>query len=149
MGVRHLPEIPIQPFGAVIPAQLGVSSERWRALRLEGVAAPEPEVVTLLIDTGATCSWIRPAYLKKLGISTPRSWFDVDTANGVEEDQPAYEVSLALGTIGTPTARRFEILVGAKEFENMPFDGLLGRNILRSIHFGWNGPLESVRVSYD
>ena len=86
--------------------------------------------------------------MNQLGL-TPRSWFDVETANGLEEDQPAYEVSLVLGGLGTANARRFETLVGAKEFADMPFDGLLGRNILRYIHFAWNGPSESLRVHYE
>jgi hypothetical protein len=146
--VRNLPEIPIQPFGAVIPVQLVVGVGRWQALRAEGRTAPDPVSVTLLIDTGATCSWVRPAYMTQLGL-TPRSWIDVETANGVEENQPAYDISLVLGGFGTANARRFETLIGAKEFPDMPFDGLLGRNILTYIHLAWNGPSANLRVHYE
>lgn len=86
--------------------------------------------------------------MKQLGL-TPRSWFDVETANGVDEQQPTYEVSLVLGREGTATARRFETLIGAKEFADSPFDGLLGRNILSFMQLAWNGPSETLRVSYD
>jgi hypothetical protein len=146
--VRNLPAIPIQPFGAVIPVQIGVSAERRRALRAQSLTEPEPILVTLLIDTGATCSWVRPVYMSQLGLS-PRSWIDVDTPKGVEENQPAYEVSLVLGGIGTPNAKRFETLIGGTEFSNMPFDGLLGRNILRELMIAWSGPSETVRIQYE
>lgn len=86
--------------------------------------------------------------MKQLGLN-PRSWFDVETVEGVEQDQPAYEVSLILGGIATPNAKRFETLIGGAEFVNTPHDGLLGRNILMHLQFVWNGPSESVRVQYE
>ena len=104
--------------------------------------------VTLLIDTGATGSWIRPAYMNQLGLS-PRSWFEVETVDGVEGEQPGYEVSLILGGVGTLNTKRFETLIGGCEFENTPHDGLLGRNILKFLHVAWNGPSASVRVQYE
>lgn len=147
--MRHLPEIPIRSFGATVSAQIGVSAERRQALRDAGLLEPEPEHICLVIDTGASSSWIRPAYLKKLGITTPRSWFDVVTIDGVEEKQPAYEVSLILGGIATPLTKRFETLFGAKDFKDEPHDGLLGRNELRLLKFFWKGPSGNVDVSYD
>lgn len=147
--MRHLPEIPIRSFGATVSAQLGVSAERRQALRLAGFPVPEPVHVSLVIDTGATSSWIRPAYLKQLGLSHARSWLDVVTIDGVEEEQPAYEVSLILGGIATPLTKRLETLFGAKDFKDEPHDGLLGRNELRLLKLVWNGPSGSVSVSYD
>ena len=117
-------------------------------MRAEGRAAPDPVSVTLLIDTGATSSWVRPAYMSQLGL-TPRSWIDVETANGIEEDQPAYDIGLVLGGFGTANAKRFETLIGAKEFPDMPFDGLLGRDILAHIQLAWNGPSASLRIQYE
>jgi len=86
--------------------------------------------------------------MNQLGL-TPRSWFDVETVDGVQENLPAYEVSLILGGIATPNTKRFETLIGGSEFVDTPHDGLLGRNILRFLHFAWNGPSESVRVHYE
>ena len=147
--MRNLPEIPIRSFGAAVSAQIGVSAERRKALRAAGLLEPDPIHVSLLIDTGATSSWIRSAYLKKLDIFKPRSWFDLVTVAGVEEKVPAYEVSLILGGIASPHTKRFETLFASEEFEDEPHDGLLGRNELRLLQFVWNGPSESVRVSYD
>jgi len=147
--VRHLPEIHIRSFGAVVSAQLHISDERWKALRRERTPIPDPEHISLTIDTGASSSWIRSAYLKKLGIFQPRSWEDVVTTGGVVERQPLYEVCLILGVEGTPLAKRFNTLFGVNEFEDEPHDGLLGRNELRHLQFVWNGPAESVRISYD
>lgn len=147
--MRQHPEIQIRSFGALVSAQLYISDERWRALRRAGQPVPEPEHISLTLDTGATSSWIRPAYLKKLGILQPRSWFDVVTADGVVATEPAYEVSLILGGVGTPLTKKFNTLFGCRDFEDEPHDGLLGRNELRHLQFVWNGPAESVRMSYD
>jgi hypothetical protein len=87
--------------------------------------------------------------MNQLGLTTPRSWFDVETAAGVEEGQPAYEVSLTLGGIATPNAKRFETLIGGNDFADMPFDGLLGRNILKELQVVWSGPSEVVRIQYE
>jgi hypothetical protein len=103
-------------------------------------------VVTLLIDTGATCSWINTAYMDQLGLK-PRSWFDVELVDGTEQ-APSFEVSLILGGVGTPQARRFELLIGGAEFKDKPHDGLLGRDVLRHLQLGWNGPSQEVRVTY-
>jgi hypothetical protein len=146
--VRYLPEIPIRFFGALISAQLDIDQERWKALRDAGKPIPEPQHISLTIDTGASSSWIRSAYLEKLGLYQPRSWFDVVTPDGVEK-QPAYEVCLILGGVGTPLTKRINTLIGCKEFEGEPHDGLLGRNELRQLRFFWNGPAESVNISYD
>jgi hypothetical protein len=147
--VRHLPEIPIRSYGATVSAQLWIGAEHRKALRAAGLIEPEPVHVSLLIDTGATSSWIRPAYLKKLGISKPRSWFDVIKVAGVETKQPAYEVSLIIGGIAGPLTKRFETLFASDEFEDEPHDGLLGRNELRLLQFVWNGPSQGVWLSYD
>lgn len=147
--MRHLPEIPIRSFGAAVSAQIGVSAERRQALRAARLLEPDPIHISLLIDTGATSSWIRPAYLKKLGIVQPRSWFDAITIDGVKVQQPAYEVSLILGGIASLHTKRFETLFASDDFEHEPHDGLLGRNELRHLKFIWNGPSETVNVSYD
>lgn len=147
--MRHPPEIPIRSFGATVSAQLGVSAERREALRAARLLEPEPVHICLLIDTGATSSWIRPAYIAQLGIVKPRSWFDVVTSEGVEEKQPAYEVSLILGGVASQHTKRFETLFACKEFKDEPHDGLLGRNELRLLRFFWNGPSGTVQLSYD
>lgn len=147
--MRHPPEIPIRSFGATVSAEIGVSAERRQALRDVGLLEPAPVHISLVIDTGATSSWIRPAYLKQLGITQARSWFDVVTIDGVEEKQPAYEVSLILGGVATPFTKRFETLFGARDFKDEPHDGLLGRNELRLLQFAWNGPAGTVHLSYD
>ena len=145
--MRHHPEIPIRNIGAVLPVQIGVSEERRKLIRAEGRLEPDPVVVTMLVDTGASCSWIRLPYMKQLGLQ-PRSWFDVERVEGTEH-RPAYEVSLILGGIATQYTKRFEILVGGAEFKHTPHDGLLGRDILRSLQLTWNGPSEHVRMHYD
>lgn len=147
--MRNLPEIPIRTYGATVSAQLGVGAERRKALRAAGLLEPEPVHISLLIDTGATSSWIKPAYLRQLGIFQPRSWFDLIKVAGAEANQPAYEVSLILGGIASPLTKRFETLFASDDFENEPHDGLLGRNELRLLQFVWNGPSENVRLSYD
>ncbi len=144
--MRHLPEIPIRGTGAIIPAQIGVGAERRNLLRAVKRLEPEPLVVTMLIDTGATCSWINEAYMSKLGLA-PRSWFDCELVDG-EEQAPSYEVSLILGGAGTLLVRRFDILIGGVDFKDKPVDGLLGRDILRHVQFVWNGPGANVHMTY-
>jgi hypothetical protein len=148
--VRNLPDIvPIRSYGATVSAQLWIGHEHRQALRSAGLVEPDPVHINLLIDTGASSSWIRPDYLKQLGISKPRTWFDVVTVDGVEERQPAYEVCFILGGIATPSTKRFETFFGCKDFKDEPHDGLLGRRELGLLQFAWNGPSVSVRVSYD
>lgn len=101
----------------------------------------------MLIDTGATCSWIRKEYMAQLGLQ-PRGWLDVETVEG-DEEAPAYEVSLILGGVATPLTKRFELLIGGADFKTTPHDGLIGRDILRFLQFAWNGPGEQVRMQYN
>jgi hypothetical protein len=144
--VRSLPIIPILGPGAIVPLEIGVSDERRRLLRPSQRLEPAPVFVTMLIDTGATCSWIRTAYMDQLGLK-PRSWFEFERING-DEAAPSYEVSLILGGVATPLVRRFEVLIGGMEFKDKPHDGLLGRDVLRRLHFHWNGPGGQVQLNY-
>jgi hypothetical protein len=48
-----------------------------------------------------------------------------------------------------PYARRFELLIVGRSFDNQPFDGLLGRDVLNQCHLGWRGPAQTLRLEYE
>lgn len=146
--MRQLREIPIRRFGAIVPGQIGVGEARRRLLRAAGRIEPDPVHVTMLMDTGATCSWIRQAYMDQLRL-VPRTWFGVERVHNIEQNRPGYEISLILGGVGSLLTKRFELLIGGAEFTDTQHDGLLGLGILSSLHLGWNGPSQQLRVSYD
>ncbi len=87
----------------------------------------------LLLDTGASISIISPELLRMLGIpyqSTGRTaWFS--TAGGRIQAPVITLDSLALGGV---VVENIEVgVIG--EFDNNPFDGLLGMNFLRHFEF--------------
>ena len=86
--------------------------------------------------------------MTQLGLQ-PRGWFDVEKINNVERHTPAYEVCLILGGVGTANSKRFEMMIGGEEFDGTPHDGLLGRDVLKFMQVVWNGPTETLRVSYE
>ncbi len=88
-------------------------------------------------------------HMRSLGLE-PRSWEEVHTiqGNGVPSKFPAYEVSVTLGGMAALNTRRFEILIGGQPFINQPFEGLLGRDVLRHCLIGWNGPAGTLRLEY-
>lgn len=146
--MRGLPEIPIRSFGATVSAQLGVGNALRQKLLLERRSVPDPVHVQLLIDTGASCSWIRPAYIAQLGLTEPISWIDVVKTEGIVDRLPCYEVCLILGGANTPTVKRIDTAIGVDDFKDEPTDGLLGRDILQFLQFAWNGPSQKVTVQY-
>ena len=85
--------------------------------------------------------------MTQLGLQ-PRGWFDVERV-AIEEQFPAYEVSLILGGVANSNTKRFEMMIGVAEFEHTPHDGLLGRDVLKFLQVAWNGPSEVVRVQYE
>ena len=143
-------ELQILAVGAIIECHLGISELRRRHLKLEGVPVPSSIPVHLLIDTGASCSWIDTMHMRSLGLE-PRSWEETHTATnkGVGKDFPYFEVSLLIGRPASPESRRFELLMGGDAYINHGFDGLLGRDVLRHCRLGWNGPAGTVRFQYD
>jgi hypothetical protein len=143
-------EIAIAGAGALVELQLGITDLRRAALRRSGISAPPPIPVIFLIDTGASCSWVAEMHMRSLGLE-PRSWGQVHDlgSKGIAQDFNAYEVSLVVGGPATPNARRFELLIGGRSFDNQPFDGLLGRDVLNQCHLGWRGPARTLRLEYE
>lgn len=143
-------EVPITNAGAVVELQLGIIELRRAALRRAQLSPPSPIPIVFLIDTGASCSWVDEMHMRSLNLE-PRSWGQVHdlSTKGVAQDFNAYEVSLVLGGAATPNTRRFELLIGGRSFDNQPFDGLLGRDILNQCQMGWRGPARILRLDYE
>lgn len=149
--MRGCLEIEISRAGAVVDVYLGVSELRRKALQQRGVTPPHPVQVSLLIDTGATCSWVDESYMaRNLGLE-PRGWEQVHTVHsrGVPDKFFAYDASLTIGGYATEKSRHFQIQICTQPFINQPFDGLLGRDVLNKCRLGWNGPSCKLRFEYD
>lgn len=70
-------------------------------------------------------------------------------SKGVAQEFNAYDVSLVLGGPATDNSRRFSIPIGGQSFDNQPFDGLLGRDVLNLCNLGWRGPGQTLRIDYE
>jgi len=90
-------------------------------------------------------AWMRSLQLTPTGATSYHS----TSTNGVAQPCHVYDVQLTLGGVATPNTLRIDpVAVMATAFINHPFDGLLGRDVLRHLHVGWNGPGQTIRIDY-
>lgn len=136
--------------GAILPVHVGISGPRRKVFQRQGRPEPHPVNVELLIDTGASMTLLDEQLMRSLGLTPTGStqWHSSST-NGVAQRCGVYDVRLVLGGIGTPDTFTVDPLqVIAPPFINHGYQGLLGRDVLSRVQLGWNGPTNSLTISY-
>lgn len=141
--------LPLTVDGAIAEVLIGVSHMRAMALRTIQQAVPEPVMVRLLIDTGATTTNISQGLLASLGL-VPTGSVPVHTASSgsVPVNCDEYDVSLFFpdarpGGWGFPSVPIIECLP-----LQGPADGLLGRDVLDRSILTYNSFSNIVTISF-
>lgn len=131
----------ISTSGPILDVVIACSTPREKALEKAKLPIPEPKIIRLLIDTGASCTCIDPAILAALGL-TPTGAIPMHTPTtaGNPQTMPQYDVKLALlPPAGGPLRIFSAIAVCGTSMADQPFDGLLGRDVLSKCLFVYDG----------
>jgi hypothetical protein len=99
-------------------------------------------MVTMLVDTGASHTFIDEAALAPLALSPKDSaTYRTASPSQLPDTCNVYDVAITLGNLADGNNFRFDpFAVFAAPFSNHRHQGLLGRDILLNVQMGWNGP---------
>lgn len=121
------------------------SEPRRRALEEAGEEIPDPAWVQALVDTGASCTCVDPAILKRLNLN-PTGSVPVHTPStaGKAEEFDQYDVGLAIPGSDTKHAPLHLDPISVVASEKLSQQGghavLIGRDILSDCIVVYNGP---------
>ena len=147
--------------GAIFDAYLGVSRARQDALKAASQPVPNTIKVRALLDTGASCTCVHPSFPAALGLtpSGNAELYTVSTGDDPEEFDE-YDVSLLVinptATVA-PVIHAFHAMplyfstikmVGTKALEKLGCDVLVGRDILESCMFVYDGKNSTLLLAY-
>ena len=129
--------------GPLLTCLIGVSKERFDALRTAGQTPPPTVTVQGLVDTGASCTCVDPSVLTQLGIP-PTGRVQVYTPSTREttpHETNQYDVSIFIPG-ATPQARPFAVPTLPaieSELQHQGYSVLIGRDILSSCLLVYEG----------
>lgn len=137
----------IGPHGPIIDLSICVSTPRAEQIRRLGHKVPDPVMVHALIDTGADCTLIDGQIALDLRISaTSRTIVRcLDTPTN-EETRPVFDVDVVFVS-GGKTSTKFTVPVAQHSFGSLPYQVLLGRDLLNYSTFYYDGPAEEIALS--
>ena len=143
--------LPLEPDGAIVTVGFAVSGPRQAAMRKAGVEIPSAAVVRAIIDTGASCTCVDLAVVKKLELSpsgtvpilTPSTGkcahvcnqFDVAVAVVMDADQ-VHLSSLVIPVVGIDLSAQQGI------------QALIGRDVLEQGIFIYDGHRRLVTLAF-
>ena len=137
----------IAPQGPLLVVLVGVSAPRKQALITAGQTVPQPVMMQLLIDTGASGTAIDAGVIGQLGIQ-PTGTMNIRTPSTTTGTHTCstYDVEL---TIAGPLTKHFPahpVIDGV--FAPQGIHGLLGRDILKECRMTYGGPDGVVFLSF-
>ena len=131
-----------------MPIRVAISTHRANKLRERGVPVPPPLDVAALLDTGSDCTLIDPSIAVKLHLP-PRNRVIVrslDTKDG-EQWRYAFDANLVF-TSDKATSHAFTIQIAGLNFsDELPYRAIIGRDLLRSCTFHYDGPDAEVTLN--
>jgi predicted aspartyl protease len=152
-----LPHFTLQigPNGPIVNALLGVSRARRDALVGAGQTAPQPQRITALIDTGASCTTVDPSVVTALNLQpTGIASVLTPTTGTVPHQTNQYDVLVAIAGPG-PTLALTEALIfqtiaviEAPLLQAQGFHALIGRDILNRCLLVYNGSMGFFTLGY-
>lgn len=126
-----------------------VSTPRRQALLAAGQPVPDPMIVRLLVDTGASGTCIDQTHLVKLGIA-PSGYVMVHTPTtaGTPVKRNQYDVDIGI-IFGHGSYHFVDTLpVVESSVSCQGIDGLLGRDVLSQGILIYNGAADSYTLSF-
>lgn len=121
-----------------------------KAILQSGAKPPASVVVPMLVDTGASHTFVDVRVLSgRLGLS-PRARYpfhSATTSHDKPEECDAYDVSISLGSLAGQNLWRLEA-IEAMASEERRTHGLLGRDILNQLQLEWHGPQRQLVLLY-
>jgi predicted aspartyl protease len=147
--VRRL-TVKIGPIGALVDVEIGITDLRRLAHIRAKIKPPTPVRVTMLVDTGASHTFIDETALASL-LLTPRDTVEYHSAStrGSPDRCNVYDVDLRLGSMAEQNVISFDPLeIMATPFVDHRHQGLLGRDVLSRVQLVWNGPTARVELLY-
>lgn len=136
--------------GALIDVHIGVTGAKRKLFQRSGRPVPPPVMATLLVDTGASSTLLDDQIIRALGLQPIDSVrFHSASTKGVPARCDVVDVCLILGGISTAATWRADPLkVLSSAMLNSSHQGLLGRDVLDRLLLAWNGPAQSLVMSY-
>ena len=143
--------IPIGPQGAILQVEIGVSAPRRSAILRVGMTPPAAIQAAMLVDTGASHTFIGTTALESLSL-TPRDSYrfhSASTDEGEPDECDEYDVCLTLGSSADQNLWRFSTFrIMASDRLGRHRHGLLGRDVLEHMQMEWNGTQRLLHLLY-
>jgi predicted aspartyl protease len=133
----------LHEIGPVFDVTIAVPEDLSRRLVADKMAVPSPVKVSAMIDTGADSSVVTPEIMKSLGIS-PIDWIPIITAGLKEQTCPLFCARIIFSN---GVSIESSEIIGAS-LHNPSLQCLLGRDVLKSCLFIYNGQDEIVTLSF-
>jgi len=137
--------------GPIVQAAIMVTLARREVLESSGLAVPDPQRISALIDTGASISGVDPSVLSALNLSATGE-VEVHTPSTAGNPVPSSTFDVQIGIYaGRPGDLHFiseTIQVISPILSNQGFHALIGRDILKSCIFHYNGSDELFTLAY-
>ena len=135
--------VPISHSGPVIEFYIAVSKPRATALRVAGRPVPQPISARCLIDTGASCTALDSKLIATLELSPSGSTQILTPSTGnTPHACNQYDVALFLSLSASPHVHPLSLTIPVVEatLDGHGIQGLIGRDVLASCVFSYNGP---------
>jgi len=124
----------LEDVGPIVEAEVHTSGESFLNIK-NNYAKNEFSTVKLLIDTGSNISGLDRRFIKTLALQKYHSFASVDGVGGVHE-LSRYKCVLYL-PIFQDKALPIDVIEG--NYTNAPYDGIIGRDVLRFCSFTYDG----------
>lgn len=141
--------VAIGPKGPILYVYIALSAPRLAALKTAGAPMPAPQLVEMLIDTGASHTNIDSTVVKALGLSPTGTIPMLTPSTGATPVVvPTYDVGMAI-----PGFAGAQHLIGIHSVSECDFSaqgigGLLGRDVLSAARLTYSGPDSSCYLSF-
>lgn len=139
----------LTPQGPIVRLGIMVSTPRRNALAAVGLPIPPPEIVDVLVDTGASGTCIDPSHIAKLGIA-PSGIIDIHTPStaGVATQCKQFDVDIAVILDNGQYHFVSTLPVIESSLASQGIDGLLGRDVLSQGILIFNGTAKTFTLSF-
>lgn len=141
----------LTPGGPLLTMLVGVSAPRATAMTAAGFAVPQHVTGTFLVDTGASCTCVDPAFVASLGlIATGNVPMQTPSTAGVPVHCNQYDVSIFIPDNGTGGGGFYiqALPVIETSFASQGIEGLIGRDIIDRCTLVYNGSAGLFTLAY-